>query len=622
MAVVAEWQKWLQSRGYLRVNMRGINDIGDEENNAATGVINDKRTTSPFSNTSNTPINRSIWGFISKLQVGLKGKPWTHTGIAAAASLLLLLLLYQIAILLTGPDAEIRQVIQEMRSVSSPTFNCSELHLKGEKQVVERQQYHTFPSHDPSPRNTCQSKFQQHCYRKNSGPEHFPPPKFLSLLRDYEAYHEKCTKGYDLSALGITGDTPEGCKYLVWKSMDGMGNQLLSLICAFVYSLLTNRVMLIATDSHVDHFICNPFPLSSWLLPKEFPELQLRTGAKRVYTYLDETLATIQRNRSCNTIPLDDLPSFISNAPKHLHAYIICCDAKRDHQFFCPTAQKLFSGVNWFFYLSHEYTIPGFYLIPEFREKLNDWFPHHDVFMHASRYLLNPENALWARISQFYKAHMDGVDKQIGIQPRSWRGDYIPSISKQILRCAVDQKLLPKPLEDQGIIRNQTMEVALKHERHPDISVLVTSLRAEYRDNLALEYANHPNEDGSDVDVMAASNEGWQKTGDSDHDAKAIMDIWLLSFAHDLVITPFSTFGSTASGLAGIVPLLFINYGQDKVLEPACGRTNAGGPCFIVYPNNQPCDLDPPRASIFDSTTKVPEVRFCNFNPGLGIVTA
>lgn len=620
---ISEWQQWwAKSRGYWRYNSAGPGEAGDEESHS---------TSSPGGSYSNHSgfTTRAVWGFsnVPGIMKGMKGKPWTaslQTAIAGVVSLLLLLLLYQSGIVFSGPDAEIREALQDnMVFVNGPSFNCSELNLQGDKTVVEDQHYHIFPS-EPHLRNECQSKFQQHCFRKNTQAEHFPPPKFLSLLRHYEAYHERCTKGHNLTALGIAGDTPPGCKYLVWNPMDGMGNQLLSLVCAFVYSLLTDRVMLIETSSHIDRYICDPFPLSSWILPSDFPESQLREHAKRVFSYLDETLANLQSKSSCNTIPPADLPSYIEAAPKHLHALIICCDARRDHQFFCPTAQKLFSGSNWFFYRSHEYTLPGFYFVPEFRDKLNDWFPHHDVFMHASRYLLNPVNTVWAQISEFYKAHMDGVDKQIGIQPRSWKGDYNPSISKQIARCAVEQKLLPDVLEGSKKAARNGTEAAedLENGRHVDVSVLVTSLRAEYRDNLALRYANHWNADNLNVDVLSASHEGFQKTGDTEHDSKAVIDIWLLSFAHDLVITPFSTFGSTASGMAGIVPLLFNNYGEDKVSEPACARTNAGGPCFIVFPRNQPCDLDPPRSSIFDPDLMVPEVKFCHYNPGLGIVTA
>ncbi|KAH7422340.1 hypothetical protein KP509_12G004300 [Ceratopteris richardii] len=470
--------------------------------------------------------------------------------------------------------------------------------------------------------SACQSQFQQHCFRKNAEPDHLPPPKFLALLRDYEVHHAHCTNGLNLTEMAVAGDVPDGCKYLVWKEMDGMGNQLLSLVCAFLYSLLTNRTMLISRDSKIERYFCNPFPASSWLLPDDFPEQKLRTSAPRVHSYLQSTLDTVKsKYEGRNTIPLSNLSSFIADAPKWLHAFIICCDERRDHQFFCPTSQKLFSGTNWFFYLSHEYTLPALYFIPEFREKLNDWFPHHDGFMHTSRYLLNPHNYLWKQITDFYQQHLDGVSRQIGIQVRSWGGDYQPSISRQVSRCAVEQNLLPKTLVE---AKDNVTEGNTQKEEHRDVDVvvLVASLRGEYRDELAREYATHANMGDLSVEVISASAELSQRTGDAQHDEKAIMDMWLLSFMHDLVTTPKSTFGSTASGMAGIVPLLFVNYGEDKVTELACGRTNAGGPCFIVYPIDQPCDLDPPSCSIGDPDKKVPEVRLCNFNPGLGIVTS
>ncbi|KAH7422343.1 hypothetical protein KP509_12G004400 [Ceratopteris richardii] len=499
--------------------------------------------------------------------------------------------------------------------------DCSALGLKEQKVVFEAQHYHSLLANRSAGMSSCQSQFQQHCFRKNAGPETLPPPKFLALLRDYELRHARCTNDLKLTEMALAGDVQDGCKYLVWKEMDGMGNQLLSLVCAFLYSLLTNRTMLISRESKIERYLCNPFPYSSWLLPDDFPEQKLRSSALRVHTYLRSTLDIVKSKfAGNNTIPPSNMSSFIADAPKWLHALIVCCDERRDHQFFCPTSQKLFSGTNWFFYLSHEYTLPGLYFIPDFRDKLNDWFPHRDGFMHTSRYLLNPHNYLWKQISDFYQQHLDAVPRQIGIQVRSWRGDYKPSISRQVSRCAVEQKLLPKTLAEAG----NSMQGNMQNERprHVEVSVLVASLRGEYRDELAREYATHTNVGDLSVDVVAASTELWQRTGDAQHDEKAIIDIWLLSFMHDLVTTPFSTFGSTASGMAGIVPLLFNHYGEDKVNEPACARTNAGGPCFIVYPRDQPCDLDPPSCSIGDPDKKVPEVRFCAFNPGLGIVTA
>ncbi|KAH7443266.1 hypothetical protein KP509_02G027700 [Ceratopteris richardii] len=555
---------------------------------------------------------------------GIKLKAWStslQTGIGGMVALLLLVVVYQMGPL-SGQEAEIRDALHLMPKVNAPTFNCSELGLKVEKEVVETQHYHEFRS-----AATCQSKLQQHCFRKNTRSEHFPPPKFIALLREYEVYHARCTDAAvgNLTDLAMAGEVPDGCKYLVWKEMDGMGNQLLSLACAFLYSLLTNRVMLISRESNMDLYLCNPFPSSSWLLPEDFPEERLRLQACRVFSYLNDTLETVQRKYASNFIPPSDLSSFIAAAPRHIHALITCCDSRRDHQFFCPMSQKLFAGSNWFFYASHEYTLPGFYFIPEFRMKLNDWFPRQDGFMHAVRYLLNPQSDVWMDIVRFYKENFDGINRKIGIQARAWEGNYDPSISRQISRCGVEQNLIPRTMADvsfnpTGATEEEERQEQLIGESHADISVLVSSLREEYRDDLAKEYHSHPNVENLTVNVVSASSEHLQQTGDVLHDRKAIIDIWLLSFMDDLVITPRSTFGSTASGMAGIVPLVFIHYGNDNVNEPACGRTNAVGPCFIIFPREQPCDLDLPRSSIFDPAQKVPEVKFCDFNLGLGVV--
>ncbi|KAI5081284.1 hypothetical protein GOP47_0004467 [Adiantum capillus-veneris] len=462
---------------------------------------------------------------------------------------------------------------------------------------------------------SCRSKYEHPCYCKN-----LPviPPTFLSALHAYELYHEKCTRGINITALGVEGEVVEGCKYLVWKAKDGMGNQLLSLVCAFIYSLLTQRAMLIATDSHIQNYLCDPFPLSSWLLPHDFPEPHLRTSAKRVADYIAETVEQ----------KADHTHNFSATTPKHLQVYINCCDKRHDHPFFCPGAQNLCTDINWIFYHSHEHTLPAFYLIPEFRNKLTRWFPNHDAFMHVSRYLLHPQDAIWEHISEFYKAHMDGVPRLLGIQARVWNKDYKPTVSRQISRCIIEQTLLPKHSQD---AINKTAEALASaiapvpsamhvQKKQPDILVLVASLRPEYKEDLAVQYAQNDGADGGlHVTVITASAERSQRTGNGAHDVAAIVDIWLLSFMHEMVVTPYSTFGSVASGMAGIVPLLMINYGKQKMEEAACVRNNVAGPCFLVYPRNQTCELDGPSFAIADPASMVPEVRYCERYTGLGV---
>ena len=59
-----------------------------------------------------------------------------------------------------------------------------------------------------------------------------------------------------------------GCKYVYWRDpiWGGMGNRLQSLVATFVYALLTNRVMLIPSNSTASDYLCNPFRLSNWAI--------------------------------------------------------------------------------------------------------------------------------------------------------------------------------------------------------------------------------------------------------------------------------------------------------------------------------------------------------------------
>ncbi|KAF3641001.1 Galactoside 2-alpha-L-fucosyltransferase [Capsicum annuum] len=61
------------------------------------------------------------------------------------------------------------------------------------------------------------------------------------------------------------------CNYLVWISYSGLGNRILTLASAFLYAVLTNRVLLIDPGVNMPDLFCEPFPEVSWLLPPDFP---------------------------------------------------------------------------------------------------------------------------------------------------------------------------------------------------------------------------------------------------------------------------------------------------------------------------------------------------------------
>lgn len=62
------------------------------------------------------------------------------------------------------------------------------------------------------------------------------------------------------------------CKYLVYiETRFGLGNRILGLVSAFAFALATDRVLLIEPNKLLGPLLCEPFPDSSWLLPKDFP---------------------------------------------------------------------------------------------------------------------------------------------------------------------------------------------------------------------------------------------------------------------------------------------------------------------------------------------------------------
>ncbi|KDP31277.1 hypothetical protein JCGZ_11653 [Jatropha curcas] len=122
---------------------------------------------------------------------------------------------------------------------------------------------------------TCISRYQSVSYRKEL--PHKPSSYLISSLRNYEALHKKCgphTESYKMAVEQLkSGNNPESsdCSYLVWISFSGLGNRILTLASAFLYALVTNRVLLIDPGVDMADLFCEPFPDVFWFLPLDFP---------------------------------------------------------------------------------------------------------------------------------------------------------------------------------------------------------------------------------------------------------------------------------------------------------------------------------------------------------------
>ena len=121
---------------------------------------------------------------------------------------------------------------------------------------------------------SCQSRYSSAFYRKNV--TRLPSTHLLKRLRKQEALQRRCGPGTEayraaaarLRSRGDANDTAGGCKYLVLVPYRGLGNRMLAVASAFLYAMLTDRVLLLdcGANSLCDLF-CEPFMGVSWRLP-------------------------------------------------------------------------------------------------------------------------------------------------------------------------------------------------------------------------------------------------------------------------------------------------------------------------------------------------------------------
>jgi xyloglucan fucosyltransferase len=113
-------------------------------------------------------------------------------------------------------------------------------------------------------------------------------------------------------------------------------------------------------------------------------------------------------------------------------------------------------------------------------------------------------------------------------------------------------------------------------------SILLASLNAEVKAGLNLTYGAFSSKT-VDFHVFASNNEVSHHAERLDHNEAALLDMWLLSYAQTLIVTPSSTFGNIPRALGGSDD----TYILDKV--DGCTKSRALDPCYQVPPDNIRC---------------------------------
>ncbi|PUZ74921.1 hypothetical protein GQ55_1G105300 [Panicum hallii var. hallii] len=424
---------------------------------------------------------------------------------------------------------------------------------------------------------SCRSRYEFASYHKRSS--HKPSPYLLSKLRKQEALQKRCGPGTAAHKAALrrlesgegaaTGRVEDGdCRYLVSIGFRGLGNRMLAVASAFLYAVLTERVLLVHWGKGAAGLFCEPFPGATWLLP--------RAGKRSPLGNLDrydgeskESLGNILQSGAVVGASADGNVSWASpRPPPYVYLHLAGGYGFHDKLFYCGEHQRLLRGVPWLLMRTDSYLVPGLFLTPPFRGELEAMFPEKDAtFHHLGRYLFHPSNAVWRAVTSYHRPNLAGASRRVvGIQIRVFQKKQPPrQVLDQLLSCVRGERLLPDQV------------AAATND-----AVLVTSLSPWYHERIRAEY-------GGRVagGVHQPSHEGEQRWGDAAHDAKALAEMYLLSTCDVLVTSGFSTFGYVAQGLAGRRPWVMPRpspweewaEGQAPA-EPPCRRAPSVEPCF------------------------------------------
>lgn len=420
---------------------------------------------------------------------------------------------------------------------------------------------------------SCLSRYQSALLRKAS--PHLPSSYLISKLRKYEELHKKCganTALYHKSIVQLnSGESMElmDCNYLVWSPFNGLGNRMLTIASAFLYAVLTNRVLLIhQTEDMVDLF-CNPFPDSSWILPGNFPIknlTKLKQGSEISY-------GNMLKNKKINSSDSSALlPAYVYLHLEHDYQHL-------DKLFFCEEHQVVLQKINWLVLQSDIYFVPGLFLVPQFEDELRWMFPAKEtVFHHIGRYLFHPTNTVWGLITRYHTAYLARSDEKIGVQVRVFsRYPITPeNYLQQILMCSRQGNLLPE------ISMNGALN--LTKSKMKSKAVLITSLYSEYSEKLKSMYYEHSTVTGETVTINQPTHESQQQTENQYHNQKALAEMFLLSYCDVLITSGWSTFGYIGQALAGLKPWILLTPRDQKPADPPCTRAVSMEPCFQVPP--------------------------------------
>ncbi|KAJ1271245.1 hypothetical protein BS78_06G114200 [Paspalum vaginatum] len=437
--------------------------------------------------------------------------------------------------------------------------------------------------------SSCLSRYRAALYRRPS--LHAVSSYLVSALRRYESMHRRCGPGTPAYARAVerlrtsppdfsnassnTSSDDAECSYVVWGPIEGLGNRILSITSSFLYALLTDRVLLLHLSGDDLHdLFCEPFPGSTWILPadEDFPIGDI------------DQLTVRTHNMSLGSVLWrGDDPGVAPWLYVHLrHDY---SKVHHEQRFFCDEVQARLRRVPWLVFRSDNYFVPGLFLIPRHERELARMFPRRDaVFHHLGRYLFHPSNTVWGMVMRYHSSYFDGADERVGIQVRRfhWAPISTDELYAQILNCTQREDILPGV--NVGTAKDTTGRADGGRQPARKKAVLVVSLHGEYSEKLRDQYHEQGAAGGEAVSVYQPTNLGRQRSGEQEHNQKALAEMVLLSFSDVVVTTAVSTFGYVGQGLGGLRPFVLMGPVDGKAPDTPCRHPATIEPCFHAPP--------------------------------------
>ncbi|CAF2181957.1 unnamed protein product [Brassica napus] len=392
---------------------------------------------------------------------------------------------------------------------------------------------HLVPGFDEE---SCLSRYEASLYRKESP---FKQSSYLeSRFNRYQDLHRRCgpfttfyNSTFDKLKLGDKSDGGvSGCSYVIWLNSDGeLGSRMLSLASAFLYALLTDRVLLVEQGAEMADLFCEPFPYTSWFLPSEFP--------------LNEQQSLLR------------------------HLVLDSSDQQK------LESQALFNETPWLIMKADGYFVPSLFSISSFEQELEKLFPVKEtVFYFLGQHLFHPTNVVWGLITRYYHAYLARADKRIGIhiEVSDTSNDQFQRLVEQILACGVRHELLPEVDKERHLPSSQVIS------RKSKAVFISSSSSPGYFESIRDVYWENPTVTGEILSVHRPSRKEYQKTQRNMESRREWTEIYLLSCSDVLMVTsPWSSLVEVAHGLGGLKPWVLNGTDHDSF----CTRARSMEPC-------------------------------------------